>query len=116
MFAGTVIVSVLLAAALVVTAARKLSHRRPVVESYLRVGVPEHRLNQLAAILVAGAAGPLLGLWLAPLGAAAAAGLTGYFLIAIGFHLRARDARHLPNPVLFLALSVAALVLRLVTL
>lgn len=116
MFTATVIVSVLLAGLLSWTAARKLGHRPPVVESYRRVGVPERRLNALAAILLAGAAGLLVGLWWAPVGVAAAAGTVGYFLVAVGFHLRTRELRTLPNPVAFLVLAAVATGLRLATL
>jgi hypothetical protein len=107
------IVSVLLAALLVATAARKVSHRPAVVATYRRVGVPEQRLNQLAALLLAGAAGLVVGLWWEPLGIAAAAALVAYFLLAIGAHVRARDTANAPMPALYLALSAAALILHL---
>lgn len=107
------VVSVLLAALLVVAAARKLSHRPAVVATYRRVGVPEERLNQLAALLLAGAAGLVVGLWWEPVGVAAATALVAYFLLAIGAHLRARDTANVPMPALYLALSVATLTLHL---
>jgi hypothetical protein len=116
MSAATVVVSVLLAALLGFAAVRKLSHKPEVVEGYLRVGVPEDRLNQLAFILLAGAAGLILGLAWAPIGIAAAIGVIVYFLVAIGFHIRARDTSHLPTPVAIAIIAVAALVLRLATL
>lgn len=116
MFLATAIVTLLLTALLAAAAARKLSHRPAVVASYQRLGVPEVRLNYLAAILLAGALGLVLGLWWAPIGVAAAVGVVGYFLMAIGFHLRARDAKNLPTPATFLALALAALLLRLATL
>ena len=50
MVVAAAFVSVLLAALLVVTAARKLGHRPAVVATYRRVGVPEERLNQLAVL------------------------------------------------------------------
>ncbi|HET6213292.1 MAG TPA: DoxX family protein [Micromonosporaceae bacterium] len=115
MFVATVVVSGLLAALLAVTAIRKLSHREPVVRSYARVGVPEDKLNYLAAVLLAGAAGLILGLWWAALGVAAAIGLVCYFLAAIGAHVRAHDARNLPTPVVVELLAIAALVLRVAT-
>jgi DoxX-like family len=115
-FAATAIVTVLLAALLAYVAVRKLSHREPVVQSYVRVGVPEEKLNQLAYILLAGAAGLLLGLWWAPIGIAAAIGVVCYFILAIGFHIRARDLRHLAPPVAFALLGAAALALRAATL
>jgi hypothetical protein len=107
------IVSVLLAALLVLTAARKLSHREDVVASYARVGVPEARLNQLAMILLLGAAGLIIGIAWAPVGVAAAAGLVAYFVAAAWAHIRAADARRLPTPLAFEALAIAALALRL---
>jgi hypothetical protein len=113
MVVAATVVSVLLAALLVVTAARKLSHRPAVVATYRRVGVPEDRLNQLAVLLLAGASGLVVGLWWEPVGVAAAAALVAYFLLAIGAHLRARDAANVPMPALYLALSAAALTLHL---
>ena len=63
MTVATAIVSVFLASLLAFAAARKLSHRQPVVQTYVRLGVPEDKLDYLAMILLAGAAGlaaPLL--------------------------------------------------------
>jgi DoxX-like family len=114
-FVATVIVSVVLAALLAVAAGRKLSHREHVVASYARLGVPEDRLNYLAVILLAGAAGVIAGLVWAPIGVAAAIGVVCYFVGAVVFHLRAREIRTLPTPVAFAVMAAAALVLRLAT-
>lgn len=114
MSAAAVTVTVLLAAILTYSAVRKLSHRREVVRAYVRVGVPEERLDQLAAVLLAGAAGLLLGLAWAPAGVAAAAAVTLYFVVAAGFHVRADDLRTLPTPLVIAALAAAALALQLV--
>jgi hypothetical protein len=111
MFAAA-IVSSLLAALLALSAARKLTHRPEVVATYARVGVPEGKLDYLALILLAGAAGLIVGLFWGPLGVAAAVGLVVYFLLAIGAHIRAGDAVHLPTPVVIELMAVAALVLR----
>jgi hypothetical protein len=110
-----VIVSLVLAALMVATAIRKLSHTEEVVRSYRQAGVPEDKLNYLAAILLAGAAGLAAGLLWTPLGIAAAACVTVYFGVAIAFHLRAGDARRIPTPLGFGLLAIAALVLALVT-
>ena len=80
------------------------------------MGVPEDRLNYLAAILLAGAAGLILGLFWAPIGVAAAIGVIIYFSTAVAFHLRADDARNLPTPLTLLVLGIAALALQLATL
>lgn len=106
--------SVLLAALLSVAAIRKLTHTEEVVRSYRRAGVPEDKLSYLAVVLLAGAAGLIVGLFWTPIGVAAAAGLIAYFLIAIGFHVRANDLRRAGTPLAFAVLAAAALVLRLV--
>jgi len=113
MSAATVVVSVLLAALLTFAAVRKLGHQPQVVETYTRVGVPEDKLDYLAIILLAGAAGLIVGLAWAPLGVAAAIGVTSYFIFAIAFHIRANDLRNLPTPLVIAAIAVAALILRL---
>jgi hypothetical protein len=113
MTVATIVVSVLLAALLVLTAARKLGHRPAVVATYRRVGVPEERLNLLAAVLLAGAVGLVVGLWWTPLGVTAAAALVGYFALAIAAHVRAGDTANAPMPGLYLTLAGAALVLHL---
>lgn len=79
------------------------------------VGVPLRAFPVLALIETAGGVGVLAGIWLKPLGVAAAAGLVTYFLTAIASHLRVRDlgAEHVFPAVLLLVMSVAALALRL---
>jgi hypothetical protein len=112
---ASTIATVLLAALLAFAAIRKLTHREDVVRSYLRAGVPEDRLDLLAAVLLAGAAGLLLGLAWAPIGIAAAAGAVVYFIGAVTSHIRAGDAEHLPTPLAFEAMALAALLLRAAT-
>jgi hypothetical protein len=116
MFVATAIVSVLLAALLALAAIRKLTHQERIVQSYLRVGVPEDKLNYLAIILLTGAAGLILGLLWAPIGVAAAIGVICYFIGAVAFHLRANDAKNLPTPVALAVLAAVALALRFATL
>jgi DoxX-like protein len=110
------IVSLLLASALTYSALRKLSHQPEVVQTYVRVGVPEERLNYLAVILLAGAAGLIAGLFWAPIGIAAAAALVVYFLLAVGAHIGARDTQHAPTPIAIELICAAVLALRLATL
>ena len=92
MFAATVLVSTLLALLMSYAAVRKLSHRPEVVASYVRVGVPEERLDLLAGTLLAGAAGLLVGLTWAPVGLMAAAAVVVYFLFAIAATSEARTS------------------------
>jgi DoxX-like family len=115
MAVASVAVSLLLVALLAFAAARKLSHRERIVQSYRRVGVPEDKLDLLAGILLAGAAGVLLGLLWVPVGVAATIGVLCYFAIAIVAHLRANDARNLPAPLAIAMIAAVALALRLGT-
>ncbi|MFD0364799.1 DoxX family protein [Nocardia sp. GCM10030253] len=112
MFVATVIISVLLAAMLSMSAYFKITRRPQFVEGYAAIGVPDSWLNPLAGLLLAGAAGLLVGLWWAPIGIAAAAGLILYFLGGIGFHVKAKDWKSLPVPTVMLILSIVVLVLR----
>ena len=117
MFVVLVIVTVLLAAMAAGSAAKKLQKDeqvRTVIGG--TVGVPERHFATLAALELAGAAGILLGLWLEPLGIAAAIGLVLYFTGAVIAHLRVGDTKHLAMPLPPLVLAIAVLVLRVVTL
>jgi xanthine/uracil/vitamin C permease (AzgA family) len=116
MSTAAAIVSALLAAILAAAAVRKLSHREEVVQTYIRVGVPRDKLDYLAYILLAGAAGLVLGLFWAPIGIAAGIGVVCYFVLAVVAHIRHHDERNLPTPLVIEALAVAALTLRVASL
>jgi hypothetical protein len=116
MVVASVIVSVLLAALIAYSAARKLTHRPEVVESYRRAGVPQTWLNGLAALLFAAAVGLVVGQWWAAVGIAAAAGLVVYFAVAMVFHVRAKDTAHLATPAVLALLAAATLALQVATL
>lgn len=112
MFVATLIVSALLALVLTASAAGKVTRQPAVVGGITGVGVPESRVPLLALPLFAGALGLVVGLWVEPIGIAAAACLVLYFVLAIGAHLRVKDAGFAAPAVLALA-SAAALVLRI---
>lgn len=78
-----------------------------------RTGVPRAWIRPLGAAKAAGAAGLLLGFAVPWIGTAAAAGLTLFFVGAIGAHVRGRNPDLAPVT-FFLALAVAALVSSLV--
>jgi uncharacterized membrane protein YphA (DoxX/SURF4 family) len=116
-FIALVVLTVLLALLALNSAAMKLRKNEQVLASISgTVGFPERQLPVLAGLEIAGAAGILIGLWLEPLGIAAAIGLVAYFLGALIGHLRVGDTKGAAAPVVPLALSVAVLVLRLLTL
>jgi DoxX-like family len=117
MFVALIIATILLAAMAIGSAAKKLQKDeqvRAIIGD--TVGVPERHFATLAALELAAAAGILLGLWLEPLGIAAAIGLILYFTGAVIAHLRVGDTKHLAMPLPPLALAIAVLVLRIVTL
>jgi hypothetical protein len=107
-----VVLSLVLAVPLVFAAIRKLGHSESTVRSYARVGVPEQRLNALAVILLAGAAGLVAGAFWAPIGLAATIGVVAYFMLAVAAHVRFHDQRNLPMPTVILLLATAVLILR----
>jgi uncharacterized membrane protein YphA (DoxX/SURF4 family) len=116
MFIATVIVSVILALVLTLSAAMKLRRQPQIVESiHGVVGFPLDRFWILAGLELAAAVGLVIGLWVAPLGIAAATGSVAYFVGAIIAHLRVSDIKGAANPAVPLALSIAALVLRVLS-
>jgi uncharacterized membrane protein YphA (DoxX/SURF4 family) len=91
----------------------KLQRNPQIVDSvHGVVGFPLDRFWILAALELAAAVGLVIGLWVAPLGIAAAIGAVAYFVGAIIAHLRVGDTKGAVNPGLPLAISIAALVLR----
>lgn len=116
MFLATAVVSVILAVLLTLSAAMKLQRNPQVVDSvHGVVGFPLDRFWILALLELAAAAGLVIGLWVAPLGIAAAIGTVAYFVGAIIAHLRVSDTKGAANPAVPLALSIAALVLRVLS-
>jgi uncharacterized membrane protein YphA (DoxX/SURF4 family) len=115
-FIALVIATVLLAFIAVNSAMMKLRKNDQVVDTiHGTVGVPMRFLPVLAALEIAGAIGIVAGLMLEPLGIAAAAGLTAYFVGAVIGHVRVGDTKGAAMPLAPLVLSVAVLALRIVT-
>jgi DoxX-like family len=115
-FVASAIVSSLLALMLAFSAYGKLTRQPAMIESVDRVGFPREKLAHLAVILLAGAAGLLLGILWAPVGVAAAAGVVAYFAVTVAFHVRAHDLAHAPKPALIGVLAAVALALRVAAL
>ena len=115
MFIATVVVSVVLAFAAIGSALSKLSKQPQVVENLSKVGVPLRWFPFLAAAELAGGAGLLVGLGVAPLGMAAAIGLVLYFVGAVGAHVKAGDVKGIPPAFVFALLGGAAFALRVAT-
>ncbi|MFF3749855.1 DoxX family protein [Streptomyces sp. NPDC002018] len=112
MFIAYAVVGILLAAVLTGSAFATFTRQEAVVGSMSSLGVPDSWFPRLAALKAAGAVGLVVGLWVVPLGVAAAIGVILYFIGAAITHLRVKDYAIAPVVVIFL-LAVAALVLRL---
>ena len=112
MFTATVIVSVLLGLASIGSAVGKLTEQPRVVEMLTSIGVPADWLPRLALLELAGGAGLVIGLAVAPIGIAAATGLICYFVGAVITHVRAHD-KAIGPPAMLAGLSLAALILRI---
>lgn len=84
------------------------THKAWVVDNLADYGVPRSWWVWLGSAKAIGAAGLVIGLWIQPIGIAAAIGLTVYFLGALLTVLRARAFTHVPYPLLYLAPIVAA--------
>ena len=107
-----VIITVATVAANLGSAVADLVRMPFVLANAAEVGVPESWLPPLAALKAAGAAGLLLGLLGFELaGVAAATGLVGFYLGAVGAHVRARVLYNIAFPGAFLALAIASLAL-----
>ena len=115
MFIALTIFTIALAMAATMSAAMKITKNEMVLDGIHRtVGVPLPYFPVLAGLELAGAVGIVMGLWIRPLGIAAAVGLVLYFLGAILGHVRVNDTKGMANPAVPLLLSIAVLVLRLV--
>jgi hypothetical protein len=115
MFVAYTVIAVLLALALLASAAAKLRRVPQLVDGLTGLGVPLGLFPFLAACEIAGAGGLVIGLWYTPLGIAAAIGLVLYFVGAVGAHLRGRDFKGIPNAAAMLAVSGAALILEAIS-
>ncbi|MFE6846299.1 DoxX family protein [Streptomyces sp. NPDC057686] len=112
MFIAYAVVAGLLALVLAASATLTLRRNDAIVASMQKVQVPDSWLPRLATLKAAGAIGLVAGLWVTPLGAAAAVGVTLYFIGAVISHLRVKDSELAPAAVLALV-AAAALTLRM---
>jgi hypothetical protein len=115
-FVALTVAAAVLAAMLILSASLKLRRREESIRViHGVVGVPLGLFPLLAGLEVAGAAGAVVGLWLEPLGIAAALGVVVYFVIAVGAHLRVGDVKGVTNPLVPLVVGAVVLALRIAT-
>ncbi|MEV0637648.1 DoxX family protein [Streptomyces sp. NPDC050619] len=92
MFITAAIIAVLLALAFLAAGVPKVAGQAKALAQADHLGVP-HGVNRVIGTLeVLGAAGAVVGLWLAWLGVAAGAGLAVLMVGAVGAHVRAKDS------------------------
>ena len=103
-----VAISILLILACAVPAGAKLAGAPAVRESADHFGIPWSRYRLISVPELAAAAGVLAGLWLHPLGVAAACGMAVLLIAAIVMHGRARDDVKAMAPALISAVITAA--------
>ncbi|MFF4343787.1 DoxX family protein [Kitasatospora sp. NPDC001540] len=116
MFVSLVVVTVFMSALLLVSAGAKSLRTRHITEQMSTLGVPQSMMALLIGAQIAGAAGAVAGLRWAPVGIAAAIGLTLYFAGAVASHLRVGDFKGAPPAAVLTVVSVALIVLRAATL
>ncbi|SFO38599.1 DoxX-like family protein [Pseudonocardia ammonioxydans] len=105
-----VVLAALLAVVLAFSAYGKLTRATTVVQNLDRAGVPGSWYPWLAAAEAAGAIGLVAGIWLRPLGIAAAIGVVLYFVGAVVAHVVHRDTAGIKNPAPLLVAALAATV------
>jgi hypothetical protein len=90
-------------------------HPGPVKGIHEVVGVPLSWFPVLAACLIAGAVGLVVGIFRPKIGVAAAGGLVVYFIGAIVAHVLANDWAGLKGPIVPFLLATTALTLRILS-
>lgn len=113
MHIAAVTLMILAAAANAYAAVSDFTRPAWILENMNKLGIPESWLPTLGILKALGALGLLAGIAIPFIGIAAAAGLILFFLGAMVTVVHARWYPHMPFPLIWLALAVAALVLQL---
>lgn len=116
MYVAYVVLAILLSAMLLMSARGKLTKDEKVVQSLSAANVPLNWFPPLAVIEIIGAVGLIVGIFVGPLGVAAAVGVALYFLGAVIAHLRAGDTKGVVAPAPILLFAVITVVVRILSL
>jgi len=111
MFFAYLLISIVLALALMASASAKLAKMEQVVTPITSIGVPPRWLPILAGLEILGAVGLIVGTVVPVVGIAAAIGVILYFVGAVIAHLRAGDS-NIAAPAFLAFMAVGALLLR----
>lgn len=115
MFTAYVVVGSFLAVVLVASTVGKFQRWAQVEANLTAAGVRVEQFRALGLIELAGAIGLIVGIWVEPIGVAAAIGVVVYFLGAVGAHLKMRHYALVP-PASLLVIAVLVLVFRIASL
>lgn len=115
MFIATVVISLFLAVALTFSAVGKLTKNPKVIPIMEQVGVPADRIPWLAYVEILGAIGLVVGLFVWPIGVAAAIGVILYFAGAVIAHVRVKDTAGVGPAAFLTVVAVVALILRILS-
>lgn len=108
-------VSVLLALGCLLPAAGKLSGQPQMRQSADHFGIPWPRYRLIGVAELAAAAGVVIGIWVRPLGIAAAAGMGLLLIGALVAHARAKDGpKEMASALVILVITIAYLVVALI--
>lgn len=103
-----IILGTFLGIAITISATGKIKRIPGAVESLANAGVKPEQFNKLAVLELLGSAGLLVGIWIQPIGVAAALGIALYFIGAQTAHFRMKDSFQNMFPATFLFLISAA--------
>jgi uncharacterized membrane protein YphA (DoxX/SURF4 family) len=109
---AAVVLSLLLAVAMLGSGVMKLVRAPQMVSNMAVVHVTPSQMSVLGVLEVAATVGLVAGLWFPPLAIAAAIGAILYFAGAIAAHVRAKDSG-MQGAIALLVLSVATLIVLL---
>lgn len=115
MFIVVAVLSVLLALGYAWYGMGKLMSNKQAIQALDAVGVGPQLRNTIGVLEILGAVGLVAGLWLAPVGIAAAIGLALLMAGAMVYHLRAGHRGELAVPGVLLVLTAVTAVLRILT-
>jgi uncharacterized membrane protein YphA (DoxX/SURF4 family) len=116
MFVATLVLALLLAVVFVFAGGSKLAGVKQMRDSAEHLGLSFPAYQRIGALEVAGAAGLVIGLWFAPLGIAAAAGLVLLMIGAVAYHIRAKDGPQIFSaPAVLGLLALVELILRAIS-
>jgi uncharacterized membrane protein YphA (DoxX/SURF4 family) len=112
----TIILSALLGLGFLMAGTGKLRRAEPVTGVLESLGVSPGLQKTVGTLEVLGAIGVVVGLWLQPLGIAAAIGLVLMMIGALIFHLKARDTfKGSVGAVVLLVLAAVVLIFQFAT-